>query len=145
MGAQTQKKWSPRRVGARRVGAQHFRVFPLSRFYFRSFFSLRRSSRGIVATGRGHEPPNCAFGLLWGHFVRAPGGPGVQEREVLGNGVRTRGPGSRKNGPNRTISGGQTPLSAQVLSEVFFLLFLFFFFFFLVSFILHFHFARNFG
>ena len=40
------------------------RFFPSPRPIFALFFSLGRYSRGIVATGRGHDHPNCTFGLF---------------------------------------------------------------------------------
>ena len=47
----------PPRTPLQDPSAQISHLFSLASSHFRSFFSLGRFSRGIVATGRGHEPP----------------------------------------------------------------------------------------
>ena len=65
--------WGPRKVPCR-VGCPLFRAFFPHPLHFRFFLSREVSSR-IVAH------PICVFGLLWGHFVWAPGTPGSYKNE----------------------------------------------------------------
>ena len=62
-------------VSGRRV-AQKFRAFFSSPApMFSLFFSLRGSSRGFVAAGRGHGPPKLRVWVLLGAPCASPSGP----------------------------------------------------------------------
>ena len=53
-----------------------------------NFFALTWGLfRGIVAAFQGHGHPNCTFGLLWGHFVRAERGGRERGRVVWRKGM----------------------------------------------------------
>ena len=62
VGAQTHKKWGPRRVGARTVGAQNFALFfSLSRHIFLFFLPLLLSPfRGILVVFDSAGALKCA-------------------------------------------------------------------------------------
>ena len=53
-------------------GGPKFCVFPLSRPIFAVFFSLGGLFVELWPRVAAVDHPNCAFGLLWGYFVRTP-------------------------------------------------------------------------
>ena len=56
------------------MGAHMFALFSLSWRTFRSFFSLRGSSRGIVVAVQGHGPPKVRVWASLESFCASPGG-----------------------------------------------------------------------
>ena len=68
--------WGPEREGGRRVGAGRVRRPKISCFFlprrkFRSFVSLSRSLVEVWPRVEAMARPKSAFGLVWGHCVRA--------------------------------------------------------------------------
>ena len=113
VGAQTKKKWGPRRVGARRVGGPK-----MGSPAFRALFSLSRHRKFVLSSLSGGgllvelwprdaamNHPNCAFGGFSGSFCVSPAAPERGKKKAKLWAVRrwwTRGGGSW-GGPRRQL------------------------------------------
>ena len=62
--------WVARKVGGGERG-RHFSLFSFSRHNFHSLFPLLGLLVEVWPRFKAMDHPNCALGILWGHFVRA--------------------------------------------------------------------------